>query len=292
VSGRSAAWLAHLLGVQEVVGSNPAAPTKKIEVIVSSKGLVAFVASSLCLGACASGPALDRYSTREIDRPYTLPEGVAAWGILSQFTLTSTSPGSPLLSGSTNPANWVSSLSDDWSLLWTPLPLGVSHQFFNSEQHRFGMTFVAGGGYGSYSGFFFSPTVSASYRYRFSKNGSIDVTPLFNMDIPASGVARWSTNLYLGPTFQLSDVFALSPALSLEYTNSVVGPASSSGIGWGTSGRGWWQDSMDFLAGVQVSAVWRFAKQWDHKPMIGCSGFGSRTGYQESFVNLSFIHYW
>jgi hypothetical protein len=27
-SGRSAAWLAHLHGVQGVVGSNPAAPTK------------------------------------------------------------------------------------------------------------------------------------------------------------------------------------------------------------------------------------------------------------------------
>src|SRR5687768_11386684 len=44
-------------------------------------GPILFSVSILILGGCAASPKLDSFNRREIDRPYTLPEGVAAWHV-------------------------------------------------------------------------------------------------------------------------------------------------------------------------------------------------------------------
>src|SRR5690349_14594687 len=114
---------------------------------------------------CASGPALDKYPSREIDRPYTLPKGVAAWHVPASYSVVSTNTSPASSSFAINPLVWQSALSDDWNLIWFPVPLGVSHQFMNTEKNRLGFTFVTGVGYGSYQGWFFSPALSVSNRY-------------------------------------------------------------------------------------------------------------------------------
>ena len=47
-SGRGAAWLARLLGVQEVPGSNPGGPTKRIKKIEPRNGATLCVCDALC----------------------------------------------------------------------------------------------------------------------------------------------------------------------------------------------------------------------------------------------------
>jgi hypothetical protein len=178
-------------------------------------GVLMFVAMG-----CASGPELDRYTRREIERPYTLPQGVASWHIPTVFGHIRDNSSSNTIPPIPFPLLWEQSLSDDWNLIWAPLPLGVSHQFSNTVESRVGFSAFAGFSYSTVQGFRFSPTLSFDYRHRFSNELALDLTPSFTPDIPFTKGEefRWSAGLTTGPLFQLTDTLALKPNVSLGLT--------------------------------------------------------------------------
>lgn len=88
--------------------------------------IFALVILSLTAG-CAAGPELEKYPRAEIDRPYTLPKGVAAWHIPTVFGYIGDNSYSCTIFPVPVPLIWESSLSDEttftmgfgFSALWS-----------------------------------------------------------------------------------------------------------------------------------------------------------------------------
>lgn len=235
----------------------------------------------LIITACATGPELDKYSRREIDRPYTLPKSVANWEIPTMISHTqddkscSTSVPIPL------PIFWNKSLSDDWNVHLSPIALGASHQISNNEMARLGFSVFTGilpmpkkqpGPYWR-SGFSFN------YRHKFSDKFGLDLVPTFHAEIPLEANSQnwnWQAGLSSGPLFQLSDTFAFKPLLLLavnrDHVNNV---AAAMNVGFG------------------LSSVLSITRQWDFRPSYTYSGImGSKNGYRNHAGEVNFVHFW
>jgi hypothetical protein len=116
--------------------------------------------------SCASCPDVDKYGRREIDRPFTLPHNVDSWTLGSSLSSFQEYEGSSDREQTLliNPFQWQQSLSDNFNLLWAPIPLGFLYQFHNSPEHRFGVQLATGIGYSSFRGLILSPTLMTPYR--------------------------------------------------------------------------------------------------------------------------------
>src|SRR5436309_3246080 len=95
-------------------------------------GSVMIVSALTVLSGCASGPALEKYPRREMDRPYTLPTGVASWHIPTIFGHIQDDTSSSTILPIPVPLIWETALTDDWNLIFFPLPFGFSHQISNT----------------------------------------------------------------------------------------------------------------------------------------------------------------
>lgn len=237
---------------------------------------------------CASGPELEKYPRREIDRPYTVPEGVATWHIPTIFGVVKDANESVTLPPVPVPLIWETALSDDWNLLFYPLPLGVSHQFSNTESARTGFTLLNSFSYSSVSGFRLMPNLSFGYRLKTSAELAIDFTPSVTLDIPfESGEPfYWAAGINVGPLFQLSDTFALKPNTTLGLSR-----------GWAFSRAGDLdkleiEDTTEFSLSLGVSSVWSFARQWDLRPSYTFAGLASGTSLKAHLGVIEFVHFW
>lgn len=253
--------------------------------------LQALVANGLLsvFAGCASGPALEKYPRREIDRPYTLPSGVASWHIPMITGVVRDSDESVFIPPIPVPLIWDSALSDDWTLHWYPLPLGVSHQFQNSEQSRTGFTLLNSFSYSSTRGLRLIPNIAFGYRLKFSGDTALDVTPAVTLDIPfENGESfRWSGGLSVGPLFQLSDTFSLKPsanfAIARGWTYEISTDLDQLEI----------RDTTSFNLGFGLGSVWSFARQWDLRPGYSFSGFSSRSeALRAHLLTIDFVHFW
>jgi hypothetical protein len=245
----------------------------------------------LFLSSCSSGPELEKYPVSEIDRPYTLPKGVATWHIPTIYQQVrdnhsdSTSFGPIIL-----PFEWETALSDDWTLTWIPVPLQISHQFWNDENSRFGMSFTAGFSYSSNTGFRLAPTVEASYRLKLNPTLALEFKPYFTPDMPfqTGEVFRYSYGLSVGPLFQLTPVFALEPNFSFDVHRGSVSISDSSDP---FSGFNLEEETIASF-GVGLSATWSIGRQWDFRPSFNYRGLASKNGYRGEFAVAEFVYYW
>src|SRR5262245_63522703 len=64
MSGRSAAWLAHLPWAQGVAGSNPVAPTTSLENLPNTNNDRELAESSATLAICRASPSIARFHLR------------------------------------------------------------------------------------------------------------------------------------------------------------------------------------------------------------------------------------
>lgn len=246
---------------------------------------------SLLGAGCASGPELEKYSRSEIDRPYTLPKGVATWHIPMVYSHDSDNSGqSDTIYPIPLPFVWETSLSDDWNITWVLLPWKLSHQFWNTEDSRFGAAMTLGFASSSVTGFRFSPTFELSYRQKLSKEIALEITPYYTPDIPfqSGETYRWSTGVAVGPLLQLSEFFAIEPNLSFSANRgSAARLTKDTPFGSFTI-----QDATTYSAGVGIFAVWSAGRQWDIRPNFSYYGFGSNTNYRGVTASLDFVHFW
>ncbi len=145
----------------------------------------------LFLGAgCASKTNLaEKYPLSEIDRPYTLPYSVDSWNIWLIPVENSVLP---------HPLIWEMSLSDDFSVVWVPLPLGIKWQIHREEKHRLGasaMYLLLGG------------TADVDYRYRLAQDWALNLN--YNVSEFDTLILKIHLSTFsAGPLYQFTQKFA------------------------------------------------------------------------------------
>ncbi len=240
----------------------------------------------LVLAACTSAPELQKYPRTEINRPYTLPEHVAAWitpipfGIFSDGSRTITIPPIPI------PLFWKVGLSDTWTLNFSPLPLGLSHQLYQSDTQLLGVSFGTGGGYSSGSGVVFAPYGSLLWRQLLTPTLALEVSPSVNFRLPTRAAAQWSAGVSAGPLVQLSETFAarVKAALSLEENYS----PSFTEVGIVNTTT---SPTPELTLALSASFTWSIHRQWDFDASYTYLGIGQ--GPLDAHVGmLQFAHYW
>lgn len=247
--------------------------------------LVSFVAAILASG-CASGPELEKFSRSEIDRPYTLPEGVTSWSTVAFFQSAKDKEGSSSVFPVPIPLLWQTSLSDNWNLIWAPIPLAVSHQLSYSKDEVVGATFGIIPGYASGLGFRISPVLEGYYRHRLGTRLALEATPSVSASYyTEQGPWRWYTGLKVGPLFQVTDTLAFRTKVSF---NATYGEASLNSV----SSSLLPELSTRFTVPLSASVNWNFHRQWD----AGLSYTYSQLGHINDYVShsgfLSLVHYW
>jgi hypothetical protein len=249
----------------------------------------AFVFLPVLISGCASGPELEKYPRSQIDRPFTLPKGVATWGIPSALIIGRNSGGESIFFPPIPiPLLWQQSLSDDWQLNYAILPLQLAHQFTHDDSGFIGGTVgLQRIGYGTVEGFFIAPAFTASFRHKIRPQTAIDwqlgFTPEFHFKDNALG---WSTQASAQAFFQLDALLALSfgPRLVFKQYVSVADNTFASLN----------RDPGGFAATLplDVRLLWSFARQWDLDLSYELSTIGERNGAYAHIAIAQFTHFW
>lgn len=237
------------------------------------------------LFACAAAPQLDNYPRREMDRPYSLPKGVAAWNIPSVFAHVRSSSGNVTVPPIPIPLVWEQSLGENWDLLWTPLPLGARYQFFKTDEHRLGATGVLGAGFGSTSGFTVFPRIGLDYRYIAGHNiaidGELDFIYAYDFDDTDSD---WTSELGLYLVWQLHPLHSLRPGVRAGVVTgyALVNIDDELSI----------SKRSQFVVTPAFSYQYSFHRQWDFSLAYVYSSIGFVDDFQAHVVTVNFRHLW
>lgn len=156
---------------------------------------LAFLFLVLGFGCASKNKLVENYPLSEVSRPYTLPDNVDSWNTVMRV-FEGVTPIYPLV--------WEMSLSDDFSLIWMPLPLGFKWQLHNDETHRFGVSALY---------LILAGVADVDYRYKINDSWAFDVNYdrmsgeylVANIDM---------TTVSAGPVYQFTDRFAAKVSLS------------------------------------------------------------------------------
>lgn len=243
----------------------------------------------ILISSCASSPRLATYPSEEINRPYTLPDGISSWR--SRLSVDYEKDD---LSPSTTTAdviflNWTQALTDSWTLLWGPLPLGVSHQFWNTPESRAGFTASLGFSHSSFYGDKIYPAMSFSYRHKLNTSVAIDFTSYFTptLSFQSGEKYRWSAGISAGPIFQIQKDFSLKP--EVRWGARLGKPTLHTAIYYASNVYG---DEITWATDLGIKAQWSLNPSWDIKAGYFYIGIGEKFGYQDHNLQLEFINYW
>lgn len=133
-------------------------------------------ALTLFIFGCATSPKLETYPRNHYERPYSLPEKVISWGISASYSgIVAGEDGAdglglPIATSVGGLARYLSfryGFTDDWTVVFSPLPLGLSRALVNSADDRAGFSF--GISNVPFRGGDLDPWMSASWLHRFDK---------------------------------------------------------------------------------------------------------------------------
>lgn len=241
----------------------------------------------LVLVGCTAGPELQKYPLTQIDRPMTLPKGVAQWETLIPYYVErdaneqKTLP--PIIPV---PLFWRSSLSDSLTLNWAPIPVSVTYLAHRNESHSVGLTGgLAGLGYVSNQGLLIGPSLGVSHWFRANQKLSLR-TSLNGGFIyrTTSKVTTWTVEMTLSPFFQLTDSLSLTPFLSLRMADALRATLNNFGV---TPVVG---SATTFPMGLK--AVVTLGRQWDLGFKYSFESYGKADGYNLHSGNISLNHSW
>ena len=246
---------------------------------------ICFLAFSvLWLSACTSSPELQKYPRAEIDRPYTLPKGVATWTTLIPTGYFSDDSSSFFLPPIPIPIVWQSSLSDDWTLEWSPLPLSVSHQISYSKEQVLGFsTGLSLLGYDTSSGAVLNPLLSLYHRFRLGESWAVETIPSLNAQFQTKrNPWTWSAGISSGLLFQLTETFAIKPRVGLNFSRgyqAVVAEVEP-------------ERNTRLTIPLSLLTSWSFHRQWNLDAHYIYSRIGQQRGYSSHTGLFSVVHYW
>lgn len=229
-------------------------------------------------GCASRGIQLEKYPKEHIDRPYTLPKGVYTWEIatLSYIPIKSSQSNSSLV----HPLNWRSALSDNVSLLFTPLPLGLSYQILHNDNHRLGATAVY---------LFYSSSASLSYQYRIGKNWAIrtGLDYFSRSDIDWNDEAK-GTSAILGLLYQANNRLSLEPWVSKSRITEFQNRYIFSNYGADVLVT---QNAYESIT-YGLSALYAIGRQWDVTMNLSQNYIAEYDRKSSLHLSLRLIHYW
>ncbi len=253
----------------------------------------------LTLVSCAAGPKLADYPRREIDRPFTLPKGIATWstigyesfehyrGFFDGEVYTDRS-GVPIL-----PLVWRQSLSDDWNLLWAPIPVAAFYQLRSDAAATTGLIFGYGLKLSDYG--YSAGAVSAAYSHRqkLSSDFAVDFMPTVTPWFPLGHKAKWDlqSSVAAGPFWQVADLFSVSTGARLvlrKYSTTVISGNFFEANSLDIYTRDDWKLSLPVYARLN----WSFARQWDFEASVEYQKIGEVEPYSNLLVGYELRHYW
>jgi len=237
---------------------------------------------------CAAGKGLERWPSRQIDRPFTIPKGMSQWSssLIYSHLDDPTGPKDYFLPW---PLTWRTPLSDDWTLHWLPIPLMVSHQVHWDGTTRFGLVLAPVSGFGvrTTGPSVLSTTVALSFRQKLGADTALDASAscVYWVDDRFTH-HRSELDLRAGPFFQVADGFALSPFGKVELIED-------RGIFAGGNYQGFFDipsDGAVFGLGASLGLV--LDRQWDMDLYYQYGGLGNEDATRSHTAALSFDHNW
>ncbi len=239
--------------------------------------------------SCTAGVALKTLPRAEIERPYTLPEGVHAWSVSTTIIAQRDAVRTAAAKIRNITPRWYVSLSDDWGLILGP-PIGVSHQFVNQQDQLLGATFLMSSNFEINGGFvrppslsvLFEPSMSFYHRIRLSRgwawNSSIFAEAFKRNDARPWG---WSVGVGTGPLLQMTDTVALLLSIGAYQSRSYLSFESPLLLPEGHTG-----------GAAQLGLVWSAGRQWDIGASLGYEAVNHANGYHDLYGSLTITNLW
>jgi hypothetical protein len=243
----------------------------------------------LCLTGCAGRDALKKFSQREIDRPYTLPYGTASWQTQLNVELFE-NPATTSVIPMADPFIWQSPLSNDFTLVFFPLPLGIKYQVNRDENGYIGLSLYSGITFSSDEGFRLKPSLNWSRRDILSREIALQSDLSFN---PIVGFGSqqpfyWSAIFWFGPLWQITDTIAILPRAAVSlHQNDIPGSEfvdRESPVRPGVQTR--------FAIPLGLKAFWNFDPQWSLDGAYSLYRLGEVDGFSAHLFAIEFAHYW
>jgi|GEM_PF-2516621 len=250
------------------------------------------------LAACAASPKLADYPRREIDRPLTLPKGLASWSILGQFSQEKyrypdgTSDTDRRTVGPI-PLKWQTSLSDDWNLVWYPIPVAAIYQIRNDASATTGL--ILGYGLKLGSGGYSTASVGVEYfhRQKLSSDLALEFTPGIQPWFPIGGRSKWDlqASVGFGPFWQVGETLSLNAggrAVLRKNSLTVISGGAFDGSGLTITTH----DDYGVVFPVYFGMIWSFSRQWDFGGTFNYSKLAETQDYSRVLVDFEFRHFW
>jgi hypothetical protein len=243
--------------------------------------LIAGLLGVFFLYACSGNPSLP---TREIDRPYTLPDDTATWnfgfmGAVNKIEgFRRTGAGIPYM-------NWESSLGDNLTLEWNGLPPALRYQIFHKERDTLGLRAALLWGYTSRLGTIYSPSLKLYYRRILGNDFALEIVPGYERSRSTRENIRdgWEAQTEIYGVMQLSEKNSLHLGIVPTYSKN----------------RGWVFHEMhapradkEFVVPLRAKLQRRMTQQWEIYFRTHYDRLGRKNRYYYLEGDLGFNHYW
>ena len=248
------------------------------------KSILLTLLASLVFLSCTTSPHIDKEITVEINRSLTVSKDIAKWHVYTESYTRKDDYSVIDSSIIMNPFLWETYLTDDLTLLWFPLPLGMTYQFWNTSQSRFGISTAISFSNSSLNGFKLNPELKMSFRYKLNSKFAIDTKEVFNARIAFKSGENyiWSSITGVGPLYQHADDMAFR--FNILYSVFRGGPYIST-----VDSK---KDDVNFRLGAMVGSIINLGQQWIFEPDYTYYGINSKYGYQDQSINLNLTYLW
>jgi hypothetical protein len=233
---------------------------------------------SLFVVSCSStGEKLNSYDREEINKPYTVPAGIKTWEttVSSVFPITSDESNFWWF----NPLQWKTPLTDNFTIVWGPLPLGMDVTLYNKEKSTVGLS-------ASYYFIYFYSELS--YRYKISDWFAIKPRIYYsNFNFIFEERKRVAEINFL---FQMNEKWSLGANVgkgNLRMDNDFYGRLFSALSGTTVS----FKENYNITTYGLTSNI-QLGKQWDVNTSLSQIYVNDLNKSTALFFDASFIHYW
>jgi hypothetical protein len=266
---------------------------------IRSVGKVALGITVFALAGCAATPKLADYPRREIDRPVTLPKGVTSWGMHGSYSVERYRfdyTGERVTDQSVYaaiPSQYQTSLSDEWNLVWYPIPIAAIYSIRNDSAATTGLTLGYGFRFSNYGNTAAELYAAYFHRQKLTPDFAIEFSPSLAPWIPIGENAKWDlqASLGVGPFVQIGEFLAaragMRAVLRRDSTTVMSGDLfSSKGLDITTTYT--WRMVYPLYAGLN----WSVGRQWDIGGTLEYQKLGEANDYSNFQVAYELRHFW
>lgn len=233
---------------------------------------------------CAATVNLDMYPRRQIDRPYTLPKGLATWEPYWYSESLQSSSGSAK-SNNFNALVWSVAPSSNLNIVCYPLPFILRYQIDRTDRNVYGASLgfytLA---YSIEDRWTIGTAISEYQRHKFNDWLALVTTISFeNLYRQRNRGDAWGAELAVGPLFQVSDDIALRPEIHYAYEHNYPSVIDKPQI---LESKTYKLVPLSFLISWNVSREFELQANYENK------GIGYPDDIREESIAIRMLNYW